>query len=387
MKTKRLLTYASSFLLLSALSTTALLPASAASASTQVSIQLSFNSEGLTTVSQEAVMKNGVSYLPVYMITNNAGLQLTWDKSGQRAQFTGFDKSFAIRVGSSSGMLDGKPVDLGGSPFKKNNELYLPVKFVAKALGGGTVSWDPNKKLLQAGQLHSFKGQSATFEGTVYSVSYNTGDLYASSGGKKVKLANLGSGLDIVHFKFDKTPKGLIVVRVSNYYGEPHLFSDECTLLLKNGSVIRQSNLSLNNTAGKSALWTDGKLLLNDGKSLRMIEDGTGNVLETIDLPGLMGSSDNQELSYAVEALDSDIALIRSTQSGILTLVDRRTGSQTELYKTFYGDDAQKIEGTTDTMFPGDRLTFTGRSGNKLNFTYSYNNETIKYNYTLADPK
>lgn len=321
------------------------------------------------------------------MITNNAGLQLTWDKSGQRAQFTGFDKSFAVRVGSSSGMLDGKPVDLGGSPFKKNNELYLPVKFVAKALGGGTVSWDPKKKLLQAGQLHSFKGQSATFEGTIYTVSYNTGDLYASSRGKKVKLANLGASLDIVNFEFEKTPKGLTVVRVSNAYGEPHLYSETFTLVLKNGAILRQAALDLRKSAGKSVQWADGRLLLNDGQNLRAIEDGTGKVLETIRLPELMGTTDHEDLSYAVEAVYPDVLLVRSTQSGILTLVDRGTGSQTELYKEFYGNDAQKMEATTDPMFPGDRLNFAGRSGNKLSFTYSYNNETLKYTYTLTAAK
>ncbi|GIP27803.1 hypothetical protein J23TS9_29330 [Paenibacillus sp. J23TS9] len=338
--------------------------------------------------SQDAIIKNGVSYLSSSLLTNYAKLEMRWNQSGNRIEFTGFDKRLVIRIGSHTGLLDGKSVDLGSAPFLYKDELYLPAKFVVKALQGGAVHWDPKTRTLQADHLHRYPGMSENFEGALYSLSYDTGDLFVSSGkGNKQKIANLGTGLDIVHFKFEHTPQGLVVLRVFNIYGEPHLYTDDFILLLKNGSVIRQANIGFHNTFGEPALWADGKLLLNDGHTLRIIEDGTGKVLETVNLSSLMGTSGDNLVSYNVEAWYPDIALIRPTDTGLLTLVNRSTGNQTLLYKEFLKWNEQQPDEVNDPMFPGDHVYFTGRSGNKLNFNHTRGNVTQKFTHTLTTEK
>ncbi|MEC0238839.1 copper amine oxidase N-terminal domain-containing protein [Paenibacillus dokdonensis] len=388
MNIKQLITYASSMLLISALSTQALLPASASSAPEKVNVQLTFNSTGLMTSSQDAIIKNGVSYLSSSLLTNYAKLEMRWDQSGNRVEFTGFDKRLAIRVGSHTGLLDGKTVELGAAPFLFKDELYLPAKFVVTALQGGAVHWESKTRTIQADHLHRYPGMSENFEGTLYSLSYDTGDLFVSSGKEnKRKVANLGTGLDIVHFKFEHTSQGLVILRVFNVYGEPHLYTDDFILLLKNGSVFRQANIGFHNTFGEPALWADGKLLLNDGHTLRIIEDGTGKVLETVHLSSLMGTSGDNMVSYNVEAWYPDIALIRPTDTGFLTLVDRSTGNQTLLYKELFKWNEQQQDEVNDPMFPGDHVYFTGRSGDKLNFNHTRGNVTQKFTHTLTAEK
>lgn len=45
-----------------------------------------------------------------------------------------------------------------------------------------------------------------------------------------------------------------------------------------------------------------------------------------------MGASDNKEITYNVEALYSDITLIRPSDTGFLTLVNRSTGDKTQTF-------------------------------------------------------
>lgn len=336
-----------------------------------------------------ARIKNGVSYLPAHIV-NGLGIELKWDKTGKRANFSGWEKSFAVRVGSSTGILDKKMVNLGGTPFMEQEELFIPAKFLIKALEGGTLRWDPKTRSLLANGLHMYRGYSETYKGNLYSVSIETGDLYVSSGGgaKKHKLANLGSGLDSVFFKFEDTPGGLTVLRVTNSYGEPHIHAGYFTYILKNGVLLRQASTDFYSSFGEPALWSNDKLIMNDGQTLRLIEDGTGAVSETVDLNKLMGAGVTSNVYYNVEAFYPDIAVIRPGDTALLTLVDRNTGEQTLLYKELLTEaDSQWILDQWDSMFPGDGLQFTGRSGNKLTFSASdFGPENKKEQFTLTLP-
>lgn len=70
------------------------------------------------------VIKNGVSYIASSMVSPT-GLEIRWDRFGKRAEFIGFEKSFPVRIGSRTGVLDGKMLDIGGIPFLDKDVLYL----------------------------------------------------------------------------------------------------------------------------------------------------------------------------------------------------------------------------------------------------------------------
>ncbi|AIQ46328.1 hypothetical protein R70723_10900 [Paenibacillus sp. FSL R7-0273] len=324
-------------------------------------------------------------------ITGGLGIEMKWDKTRTRATFSGWEKSFAVRLGSSAGVLDNVTVNIGGTPFIARDELYLPAKFLVKALEGGTVRWDATTRSLLANGLHMYRGYSETYKGTRYSVSFDSGDLYISSGnGAKQKLAHLGRGLDLVDLTFEDTPGGLTVLQVRNSYGEPHLYAEYYTYLLKNGALMRQAHTDFHTTFDEPALWSGDRLLMNDGQTLRLIEDGTGAVKETVDLPKLMRTGVTRDVYYNVEAFYSDVALIRPGDTAFLTAVDRSTGTQTLLYEQLPAADSKWILDQWDSMFPGDDLRFEGRSGNELTLR-AYNlgpeNKDTQFIYTLPAPQ
>ncbi|WP_036668231.1 copper amine oxidase N-terminal domain-containing protein [Paenibacillus sp. HW567] len=383
---KLLLLSALSLLLLSA----ATPPPALAAPSPTTQVLLTF-SNGYTLSSDErggGQVKNGVSYMPAWMV-GEAGIKIKWETSGKRAVFSGWEKSFTVQLGSRTGVLDGKKIDIGGIPYMYNKELYIPVKFIVSALEGGPVQWDSKNNVIQATGLHMYRSYSESFGGYVYSVSPDSGELYISSGkNAKRKLASLHSGLDVVDLIFEQTPAGLTLLRVSNNYGEPHIHQEYYTFLLKNGSILRQGHTDFHTTFGDPALWTDGKLVLNDGQTLRLIEDGSGAVSETINLTRLMGSTVTKNVYYNVEAVYPDILLVRPGDTAFLTLVNRSTGAQTVLYKELVDANRQHVLEQTDAMFPGDYIRLTGRSGNTLTFT-GYNNvgKDQVYTYTLPAGK
>lgn len=366
------------------MSSTMSLPTST-NAATPAYVQLTFNNGGTLSLGADgnALIKNGVSYLDVSIVTT-AGLDIRWDSSHNRAEFNGWERSFAVRIGQRIGVLNGDTLDIGGTPFLYNNELYVPAKFLVKALEGNSIRWDPKTRTIVASGLHLYRGYSEMFEGAVYSASLDTGDLYVSSRkSAKHKIGNLGTQLDIVDFNFERTPGGLLILRIRNNHGEPHIHTEYFTYVLKNGSVIRQAHTDFPSTFFEPAVWSEGKLLLNDGQTLRLIDDGTGQVSEVVDLANLMGTDSSKKMYFNVEGFYSDIALIRPLDTGLLTLVNRNTCERLLLYRQFFNADRQKELEQTDVMFPGDSLRFTGRSDNKLTFTYSSGQEVVEFTHTL----
>ncbi|MFD1908163.1 hypothetical protein ACFSQ7_35455 [Paenibacillus rhizoplanae] len=217
-----------------------------------------------------------------------------------------------MKIGQSTGVLDGKKVSLGGTPYMADKQLHVPVKFVVAALEGGPVRWDPATNTIRANGLHMYRSYSEVFDGGEYSLSLDSGELYLTTKqNTRHKLAVLGRGLDVVHFTFERTPAGLTLLQVVNSYGEPHVHAEYYTYLVKNNSVIRQGHTNVHTSFGTAPVWAEGKLVFNDGRTLRLIEDGTGAVSETVDIPKLLGTTVAQDVYYNVEAIYPDVLLVR----------------------------------------------------------------------------
>ncbi|CAH1056797.1 copper amine oxidase N-terminal domain-containing protein [Paenibacillus pseudetheri] len=327
-----------------------------------------------------ALVKQGITYVSANH-WETAGLKVVWDKSHQRAEFTGWGKKIAVRIGSKQGVLDGKLVNVEGVPFEINGQLYVPARFLVNSLGGTTVSWDATKRIYTATGLLSFASDSAEFGGSTYTVDKKTGSLYITdSVGHTRLLTKLGSQLfDAVHFDFQKTPKGLIYLTLTDVYGEPHINNKWYTLIIKDGMVIRQASVGYYLRYGDNVKIAGNQLLLTDGKLLRLIEDGTGNVTESIELTTLGGNSDN----YLVEGMDEDFLLIRSNQQGFLMMIDRKIGTKTLLYKVLLDVEQQKYAETNDLPFYGDNLKFLKREGEALLFKNEYVQDGKVYKFML----
>ncbi|KRE22770.1 copper amine oxidase N-terminal domain-containing protein [Paenibacillus sp. Soil522] len=344
-----------------------------------------FNWDGGGSLGGSALVKNGVSFVPMTPVKDQAQLDMKWDTAGNRAQFDGWEKSFAIRVGSLTGMLDGKIVKLEGAPFIFEKELYLPARFVVHALNGGTIAWDARSRTVKAGHLQTFKTYTYVHDGLHYSIEPKSGTLYVTDGKDAWReLAKLGTPIyDYLSFSFQKTPRGLLILNLHDNYGEPHINNQLFTLIIKDGKVIAQSSVYYWKRFEQNVTQADGQLILNDGHTLRLIEDGTGEVTETLDLLKLGGEED----LYFIEYIDKDVLLIRPGQKGLLMLVDRETGRRTMLYKELLDAKHQEYAEFNDTPYHGDFLKLVKREGDILYFKneYPYDKDNNIYSLTISE--
>lgn len=365
------------WLLVPVILTVLLFPAMSSAASTAY---FKYTYEGGGQATTSALLKNGTVYVSAG-IMESAGLKVTWDKPQKRATFQGWQKSAVVTIGSKTAILDGKVISLSGVPFRYKEELYIPARFLVETLGGQTVGWDSRHALYTATGIHSYESASAEYGGVTYFVDKKNGKLYAATpaGGTRL-MANLGSQLyDMVNFEFQKTDKGLIYLTISDVYGEPHINNKWYTLIIKDGMVIRQASVGYWMRFGDNVKMYGSSLLLTNGKTLRVIEDGTGKVAQTLDLVKLGGEND----SYLLEGMDDDFLLIRPNQKGLLMLIDRNTGEKTQLYKELLDPAQQEYAETNDLPFYGDQLQFIRREGNTLEFENGAVRDGRIYKYLL----
>lgn len=323
-----------------------------------------------------AVVKNGTTYLSA-SILESAGMSIKWDLTHQRAEMIGYGKQAAVRVGSKTGLIDGKLVDVGAAPYEYKNELFVPARFIVQTLEGRSFKWDQEHQLISAASLHTYSGASETYGGKTYSVVKKTGELYVTDkSGVRTKLANLGSELyDGITFDFRTTPGGLLFVTIIDNFGEPHINNNVYNLILKNGSVIHQSMVSYWKRYEQNVTQFGNELLLTNGKTLQFIEDRTGNVKSTVDLVSIGGEDDN----YFIEGVEDDFLLIRPNGSGLLKLVNRTTQESVTLYdKILDQADIAYIE--SNDLYRGDYLKYVKREGSVL---YFRNNSPIAKNEKL----
>ncbi|WP_167747231.1 copper amine oxidase N-terminal domain-containing protein [Cohnella luojiensis] len=336
-----------------------------------------------TVTGGEVIIKNGVTYIETEDIFINAGFQSNWDSAHTRLQLKGQKDQLAFRMGSKFAIMNGKIVPIGGSPFTKNKRTYIPARFLVKVLGGKELKWSNTGKVLHAAGLRDSMTVSQIYGGLYYSVDNDSGTLYVTDAkGSKRKLATLEKTLyDFANFDFQVTSKGLLIITIYVNHGEPHLHYQLFTVIIKNGGVIRQSYAHYFNRYSPNVKQYDNHLILTDGKKLRVLEDGTGAVIETIDLVKLGGEDDD----YFIEGMDDDSLLFRANQKGILKLYNRTTGEVVPLYKQLLDEKRQEYAETNETPYFGDNLVFIKREGQTLYFRNDSNfeREDTIYEYKL----
>lgn len=333
------------------------------------------------------ITHQGTTFVPINQwLADQSGLHITWDQSGTRASLDGFIKKIAVRVGSRTALLDHKKVTLSAAPFKaidplsEKTELYLPIRFVVQALGGTQIHIDTANHKMIADGLQSLNVLKDTYQNTTYAVKKADGDIYMAQGQNLAKrIASIHKTIDLADIKVSATPKGLQIIRIGDSYGEPHISYQDFTLILKNGALIRQAHMNYHWGVGTNIKMYNDNIVLSDGHTLRIIEDGTGKVIDTIDLIKLGGAKD----IYTVEGLQPDFIIVRSIQNTHLTLIDRQTGKSVVLYKELL-TTAQQAQVEAPPIGSDDRLTYVKRNGKTLYFAYDKGStDEKKLTYTL----
>lgn len=366
-------------------------PASASSSSfpTTYTFYLANDPKGF--IVNSTLVQNGTIFLDIRELAEDSGLTLAWDSTGQRASLNGFMKKAAIRLGSRTAMLDGKIVTLSAAPFKKkekktNNEIvYVPVRFGVQLLGGDHIQVDRQQIHVTARNIKSYDVITDVYKGSTYTLKKDGGDLYVAHGNQApVKLISLGIDFDSVDMEFESTAGGLLILTINDAYGEPHIHNQQVKLIFQKGKLIRKAYADFTRVNDSDITSYQDKIVLSDGKILRMIEDGTGNIVDQLDLVKLGGGSNEK---YAVEGLYDDVILMRTASKGRLLLIDRHTNQSVTLYKELLDASLQKQiseDVDIDSFGSGDYLQFDKRVNNTFYFTFrAGSNQEKHFTYTL----
>ncbi len=337
------------------------------------------------------IIQNGTIFVDIRELAQDAGLTFAWDSTGQRASLNGFMKKVAIRLGSRTAMLDGKIVTLSAAPFKSKDKrnnveaVYVPIRFAVQLLGGDHIQIDRQQVHVQARNINSYDVITDVYKGSTYTLKKDGGDLYVAHGKQTpVKLLSLGINFDSVNMEFESTAGGLLILTINDAYGEPHIHNQQVKLIFQKGKLIRKAYTDFTRINDSDISRYQGKIVLSDGKILRMIEDGTGNVVDQLDLVKLGGGSNEK---YAIEGLYDDAIIMRTASKGRLILVDRNTNQSVTLYKELLDTSWQKQideDVDIDSFGSGDYLQLDKRVNHTFYFTFrAGSNQEKHFTYTL----
>ena len=88
------------------------------------------------------IIRNSRTMLPVRFVAETLGATVGWDAATSTATITGANGAvIEITIGASEAKIGGETVALDAPAFIENSRTYLPVRFVAEALGA-YVGWD-----------------------------------------------------------------------------------------------------------------------------------------------------------------------------------------------------------------------------------------------------
>ncbi|MEK3687419.1 stalk domain-containing protein [Paenibacillus sp. FSL R10-2736] len=81
------------------------------------------------------VDKENHSFIPLRFLNGFAGIQSVVSSAGGQIQVTRDDLSVTFTPGTAGASVNGKPVTLGERPFSENGMTYIPLSLVSQTLG------------------------------------------------------------------------------------------------------------------------------------------------------------------------------------------------------------------------------------------------------------
>ncbi|EPY04956.1 hypothetical protein PAALTS15_22203 [Paenibacillus alvei TS-15] len=234
----------------------------------------------------QTLLKDGVTYGNFFTLGSDSGL--VWGMESDNTAVLKKDKKrIVVHMGSRMAEVDGRQVDMGREPVWYNSHLYVPIRFLASALDGEVANRDTKTGKITVTGLNNY---TDTFYGSAMGYNYMIrtakGDLEITNvyTGQKnsiplgIKDINVNTHKLTVNFKW--TDKNLLIVTIE-YANRKSGDHDLHTLVFKDQGLIRKS-VAHGLKEQHEILKSDGTIQLVDDKNIRIIEDGTGNVLEVI---------------------------------------------------------------------------------------------------------
>ncbi len=97
------------------------------------------------TIDAAPVIVNGRTMLPIRFTAEALGAEVEWVETERKVIITKGDTNIVIFIGSEYAYINGEAVKLDAAAFIEGNRTYLPLRFVAEALGADVV-WDADAR-------------------------------------------------------------------------------------------------------------------------------------------------------------------------------------------------------------------------------------------------
>lgn len=106
----------------------------------------SYVKNGLTkTLDVAPYMKNNRTYLPARAVCEELGADVVWDNAARSITITRGSTTIVLTINSTRVLLNGKAETLATAPEITGGRTFLPIRYVAEALGAA-VSWQQSTK-------------------------------------------------------------------------------------------------------------------------------------------------------------------------------------------------------------------------------------------------
>ncbi|GGH22220.1 copper amine oxidase N-terminal domain-containing protein [Paenibacillus segetis] len=321
----------------------------------------------ITTSSGAPTLINGTIMLPLDGLYIS-GVTVNYDERTKMISIANMFTHGSMKVGSRNATVNGKAVAYSEGPRQINKQLYLPLRFVNDAIGG-SLNWNPESReafisypeFVGGGMISNdayfINGVSGTLykrdtAGVVHSLGVSTAKLEPGYiGDTKITVVAVSEDADLV--------------TIQNSSGEPSINLTVINLFVKKEVILRQSKGHYWQFSPDNLKMYKGNAVMNDGHNVRLIAPdasvkGTWNISKLAGVP---------EDSYAVEAMGENFLIVRSSQDGLLTLIDTTANQAILLYKEF------DINPSDMAGFKNDGIHFTGNDVNTSELQFEFTNK------------
>lgn len=312
--------------------------------------------------------KSGQLYLPLKEIALSLEMHVNNNRKTKTIEVTGIQQYAKLQIGKSKAIgKDNKSISLGAPVINKKGELYVPASLFSK-LFGVKITVKTKKSIVYS---YNAKYSMMKTGNALFWLNTKSSDLYMGLSGQLPKrIGKLPiEDPDWLYCKAAwQIDKSTYVLDINNDYGEPHINTTWYRILIHDGEIVQQSNMSFGGFSQgfpqENIVSSHGQILMNDGHKARLYTP-EGQLAETLDLIKLGGAED----TYCIEAIEPDFLLIRPHSKGTLLLIDRKSGKQTPLYLSLLDKDSiERVEAFDFEI--NDGLKYTGRDGSILKFDW-----------------
>lgn len=350
---------------------------SAASAKAQSSktsvIHIYLNNKQITSSSGNPSMLNGTIMLPLDGLYIS-GATVHYDERTKMISIANMFTKGTMKVGSRYATVNDKAVVYSEGPQQMNKHLYLPLRFVNDAIGG-SLNWNDESReaVISYPEFVGDGNNDAYFldgvSGTLYK--RDTAGIVHSLGVSTAKLdpAYIGN----TQITFVKITEDTDLVTIQNSSEEPSMNLTVINLFVKKGVILRQSTGHYWQFSPEDLKTYNGNAIMNDGHYIRLIAPDA-SVRESWNISKLAGEPD---VSYSIEAIGENYLIARSSQEGLLTLIDTEAKKAILLYKEFDINPSDM----PGVKYDGIRFIGSGKNKSELQFEFT-NKHTIKTAFT-----